>query len=246
LRRHHGARLAARVAVRIWDISPGYLNRQSLLGEHRELHGLHSILVHAKKGYSRHPETLRWIDSISGLIRRHAILAAEMHLRGYHDRTPLSDDGTHVRWPREFVTAPAAQFALLRSKYRGTARGRIPLPRSAQELWAHHKYSVLARDPAAYRALGRRVARLKRGADYPDLATDLVDLLRHDPPARRVLNALEHMWGYVSDRATADEVRNAHESASGLLRTTCQIAIRVRQPFLLTSTALADLALFVS
>ena len=46
--------------MRIWDVSPGYLNRQSLLGEHRELHGLVSILVHGKRGYSRHPETVRW------------------------------------------------------------------------------------------------------------------------------------------------------------------------------------------
>jgi len=31
--------------MRLWDINPGYLNRQSLLGEHRELHGIVSILV---------------------------------------------------------------------------------------------------------------------------------------------------------------------------------------------------------
>ena len=43
--------------MRIWDLSPGYLNRGSLLGEHRELHGLHSIIVNGKKGYANHPET---------------------------------------------------------------------------------------------------------------------------------------------------------------------------------------------
>ena len=47
--------------MRIWDINPGYLNRQSLLGEHRELHGIVSIIRDNKKGYSRHPETLRWV-----------------------------------------------------------------------------------------------------------------------------------------------------------------------------------------
>lgn len=36
--------------MRIWDISPAYLNRQSLLGEHRELHGLYNILSESKKG----------------------------------------------------------------------------------------------------------------------------------------------------------------------------------------------------
>ena len=33
----------------VWDVHPGYLNRQSLLGEHRELHGIASILSQDKK-----------------------------------------------------------------------------------------------------------------------------------------------------------------------------------------------------
>jgi len=47
--------------MRVWDINPGYLNRQSLLGEHRELHGIISIIVNKKKGYANHPETVRWV-----------------------------------------------------------------------------------------------------------------------------------------------------------------------------------------
>ena len=34
--------------MRIWDVPAGYLNRQSLLGEHRELHGIYSILTNGK------------------------------------------------------------------------------------------------------------------------------------------------------------------------------------------------------
>jgi hypothetical protein len=44
--------------MRIWDISPGYLNDKSLLGEHRELHGIVSILVNNKNGYAKHRETM--------------------------------------------------------------------------------------------------------------------------------------------------------------------------------------------
>jgi hypothetical protein len=167
--------------VRIWDVSPGYLSRQSLLGEHRELHGLHSILVHCKTGYSRHPETLRWVGCVTGLARRHAQLVAEMRLRGYADRTPV-DCATVSRWPLTFVTPPAEQFALLAAKYSGTTVGRIVLPRNAQQLWAHHKYSVLARDQALYRGLGRRVARMKRGWPVAALAEELTLLLRQSPP----------------------------------------------------------------
>ncbi|WP_319576332.1 pyrimidine dimer DNA glycosylase/endonuclease V [uncultured Desulfobacter sp.] len=69
--------------MRIWDLHPGYLNRRSLLGEHRELHGMASIIVNGKKGYARHPETLRWMNFGWALNKRHQLLSAEMKLRGF-------------------------------------------------------------------------------------------------------------------------------------------------------------------
>jgi hypothetical protein len=133
--------------MRVWDLPAGYLNRQSLLGEHRELHGIHSILTQNKTGYASHPETLRWVRTLSGLAMRHRQLAAEMSLRGYVDRTPIRVTMSRAKWPGVFVTEPADQITLLRAKYVGKEKGRIPLPRSAQELWTHHKYSVMARSP---------------------------------------------------------------------------------------------------
>lgn len=154
--------------MRVWDVSAGYLNRQSLLAEHRELHGLYLIISQGKKGYSRHPETLRWVGALTGLTWRHALLAAEMNLRGYVDRSPLPILATAAKWPADFVTEPIDQFALLRRKYVGKRRGRIELPKNAQELWAQHKYSVLARDPRAYRHFGRAVARMRRHSSIQD------------------------------------------------------------------------------
>ena len=145
--------------MRVWDLPAGYLNRQSLLGEHRELHGIHSILTQNKTGYASHPETLRWARTLSGLAMRHRQLAVEMSLRGYVDRTPIRVIMSRAKWPGVFVTEPADQITLLRAKYVGKEKGRIPLPRSAQELWAHHKYSVMARSPESYRTMGRAVAR---------------------------------------------------------------------------------------
>jgi hypothetical protein len=229
--------------VRVWDVSPGYLNRESLLGEHRELHGLYSILVHGKKGYSRHPETLRWVACRSGLIRRHALLVAEMRLRGYMDRTPLPDRRREARWPSVFVTPPSMQFVLLGSKYRHRRPGRIPLPKSVQELWAQHKYSVMARDQRAYRALGRRVARAGR-TDFPPLADELVTILRAAPPPGELVNALEHMWGHVSKAATADDRIDAQRSPACMMLKIQELAIRLEEPYLAQATALADLAVF--
>jgi hypothetical protein len=77
--------------MRIWDIQPTYLCRKHLLAEHRELHGLWNILtIHkAKGGYSKHPETLRWVGKTKALYNRHQSLVKEFEKRGYRHMTPL-------------------------------------------------------------------------------------------------------------------------------------------------------------
>ena len=78
-----------RIVMRIWDISPEKLCRAHLLGEHRELHGLWNILTQGKKGYSRHPETLRWVGKEAALYARHELLVEEMNRRKYSHASPL-------------------------------------------------------------------------------------------------------------------------------------------------------------
>ncbi|MDD2702808.1 MAG: pyrimidine dimer DNA glycosylase/endonuclease V [Candidatus Omnitrophica bacterium] len=75
--------------MRIWDISPKKLCRNHLLGEHRELHAIWAILTKNKKGYSRHPETLRWKGKLAALYSRHKMLAGEMNRRGYNHHSKL-------------------------------------------------------------------------------------------------------------------------------------------------------------
>ena len=77
--------------MRIWDIHPKYLCRKHLLAEHRELHGLWNILTKhkGKGGYSRHPETLRWVGKQKALYLRHEALIKEFFHRGYKHHTPL-------------------------------------------------------------------------------------------------------------------------------------------------------------
>lgn len=77
------------------------------------------------------------------------------------------------------------------------------------------------------------------------LTTDLVWILRDTPSEGRLGNALEHMWGHVRDDATPDDLTAARASLSQLLASTQQLARRVGEPFLLSSTALSELAMFV-
>ncbi|MCM8756422.1 MAG: pyrimidine dimer DNA glycosylase/endonuclease V [Candidatus Omnitrophica bacterium] len=75
--------------MRIWDIEPQNLCRKHLLGEHRELHAIWSIITKNKKGYSRHPETLRWKGKLKALFLRHENLVKEFKRRGYNHKSPL-------------------------------------------------------------------------------------------------------------------------------------------------------------
>ncbi|WP_316505752.1 pyrimidine dimer DNA glycosylase/endonuclease V [Nitrosopumilus sp.] len=75
--------------MRIWDISPSKLCRNHLLGEHRELHAMWVVITENKKGYSLHPETLRWKGKLKAMYLRHEELVAEMTKRGYNHRSPL-------------------------------------------------------------------------------------------------------------------------------------------------------------
>jgi Pyrimidine dimer DNA glycosylase len=103
--------------VRIWDISPKKLCRNHLLGEHRELHAIWSVIVNGKKGYAHHPETLRWKGKLKALHGRHEALVVEMSTRGYRHRSPLAKkEATGSAKQTVYVDRPGAQIVILRKK----------------------------------------------------------------------------------------------------------------------------------
>ncbi len=103
--------------MRIWDLEPSLLCGNHLLGEHRELHCIWTVLTQKKKGYSRHPETLRWRGRLKALYLRHAKLVSEMESRGYHHKSPLDRKratGSSVQ--DQFIDSPSRQLELLAAK----------------------------------------------------------------------------------------------------------------------------------
>jgi len=114
--------------VRVWDVPAEELCRVHLLGEHRELHAIWTILTRNKTGYRHHPETKRWAGKQAALFLRHEALTGEMTARGYRHRSDL--DATLAvgnKTQTEFVDPVERQRELLAAKpcdcYRFTSGG---------------------------------------------------------------------------------------------------------------------------
>lgn len=105
--------------MRIWDVDPKLLCQKHLVAEHRELHGLWNILTkhECKGGYSKHPETLRWVGKTKALFNRHKTLVEEFNQRGYNHQTPLDERlavGSVVQ--NKFINTIAEQKEILKNK----------------------------------------------------------------------------------------------------------------------------------
>jgi hypothetical protein len=104
--------------MRIWDIPCNQLCRKHLLGEHRELHAIWSILTNNKKGYRNHPETKRWEGKLYGLYLRHQEQVNEMKRRGYNHNSMLyHNKARRIRFVQDvFVNTIEEQKEILKNK----------------------------------------------------------------------------------------------------------------------------------
>ncbi len=103
--------------MRIWDISVEKLCDKHLLGEHRELHAIWSILVNNKKGYSKHPETLRWKGKLHALYLRHKAQVKEIKSRGFNHKSPLDKKNAKgIDKQYEYVDSMGKQIETLKNK----------------------------------------------------------------------------------------------------------------------------------
>lgn len=88
--------------MRIWDkIPPENLCRNHLLAEHRETLCIFSVITNNKKGYSNHPEVLRWKNHLPALSNRHRQIQQEASRRGYNFKDlPLKVSDGSVQVPK--------------------------------------------------------------------------------------------------------------------------------------------------
>jgi hypothetical protein len=103
--------------MRVWDVDVRELCDRHLLGEHRELHAIWTILTNDRPGYAQHPETVRWRGRLAALYARHEQEVAEMGRRGFRHASPLDHRlATGDACQTELVDSPEDQRARLAAK----------------------------------------------------------------------------------------------------------------------------------
>ena len=235
------------IHLRVWDIHPGYLSAWSLLGEHAEIHALAKIITFNKKGYSKHPETLRWKENMKLLQLRHDLTVREMKLRKFKHHTPLFLPENFENRIRQvsYIDLPASQFEILDKKYTlKHQKGRIPLPRNGSEFWAHHKYSVMARGYQYYKDVQNF---LKNRKEYPIKQEDqfirMIQLyMQKQISSKAANNVTEHLWGYVKNKTNTCEKYNFFHQTniSSKIDYLFEMTVKYKENYLLHSTIFAD------
>lgn len=241
--------------MRVWDIHPGYLSRQSLLGQHAEIHALFAVIDGQKKGYAAHPETLRWQENPARLIKVHDLTVLEMLLRGFNHASPLknsacSDQDSKTKQncdPLQYIDHPVDQVSILRRKYLAkNQQGRIPLPKNGFELWANYKYSVMSRGYNYYKEIqgllrGQYRCPLEEAGHLFDQIIVIMDLPIITPA---LSNVVDHLWGYFKKEASAAEkeiyLKWKTKDLLFLISLFYDLAGKYDRPYLLHSTIFAD------
>lgn len=237
--------------MRVWDIHPGYLSRQSLLGEHAEIHALYSIITKNKRGYSGHPETKRWNNHLDLLVLRHNLVVKEITIRGFQHNSPLTDissikEGKEKEInPLSYIDLPSVQFDILHQKYQKKGqKGRIPLPVYGTEFWAHHKYSVMARGYQYYKNMQGFMNNRPNLLIIQDnnLIGKIQRFMKMPISQRALENVLLHLWGYFNKEANQDEKKFffALNNYYVKIKVIYDMSVKYQKNYLLHSTIFAD------
>lgn len=225
----------------ILDLHPGYLGNKHIVDEYQLLQ---SVLT-------RHSDPDTWLTAKTGVqlwskyswaaYHRYRWLEGELIFRGVAHESTQTKFQRIVNencWPESSCT-PAQQLKAISGMRIHADTARLPLPKNAQQVWAQHKYSVMARDNNLYREMGPKVAGLKTEAEFADLVNELTYSLQMQPSEGGLRNAAQHMWGHVSGNEKVD-MDFVDWSLSRLLNEIKLRVINQEETYLLHSTALTE------
>lgn len=109
--------------MKIWALPVTELDDRRLLGEHAELHTVYATITRGYRAWSKHPETIRFMDRVGELVYRHREQVEEMHARGFAHHSPLADPPPEA--PYRYATElERRDRRLLRSRGGGRPRAK--------------------------------------------------------------------------------------------------------------------------
>ncbi len=138
-----------------------------------------------------------------------------------------------------------SEMKFLRDTYTKSTAGRLKIPKNTQELWAQHKYSIMARDYNLYKSIGIRVGKNKNPFYIDELLYLLSKELRTIPKEGGIRNALQHMWGYISKYSMIKKSEVNNLSLTSLYHEIRKHTLARKQEYLMQQTALSELEMWI-
>ncbi len=225
----------------IWNISPAYFSDEDLLCE---IDRLKYFLENFDNDTLKNDKDFQFYYKNSWELKyRIKSIAAELTLRGIS-----TVDLQHIVISNSFESIsyeiePFKQFEMLKSRYKNRNLARVLVPKNAQQLWANHKYSIMARDVNLYRAIGKSVASNNDMKNFKNLSKVFIEKLRQKPKAGGITNTLHHMWGYISNILSL----NINElSSKELFYEILKCVMKSNQNYLIKQTAISELELWIN
>lgn len=224
--------------MKIWFIHPGYLQLEELLREHASIQ---NILV--DQALPAPDTTSKTVPLPASFLKiRQALVRSELAFRYSTWRSSTNNpvDLPEITFPSDFDRAVIRQLQQIgRSNKKGKGGRRIAVPQNVQQLWSQHKYSIMARDPEKYKAYGRQFARKTSHDAFKQAAPALTRMLYLAPPSGNLHNALQHMWGHVSQHSKGKG--EDKDSAYPLIKRIQELCMENDASYVRNSTALTEL-----
>ncbi len=133
------------------------------------------------------------------------------------------------------------EFYILNDRYK-EKNGRIYLPNNAQDLWRQHKYAIMARNINLYKEIGKRVSSENC---FDELTDILVYELRKRPKKSGIFNALQHMWGYISEYSEIKKIDVNSLSLYELFLEVQQSTLKSKESYLSQQVALSEFEIWI-